>query len=200
MAALQLRNHIPISKPLTGASRSTAVRRRYTTLWASSRPGITSAVGWTSQSAGTPTPVYRHDTLVVMKAKLHTLFPEGGMTGCNAHGRYVGTVSGVYGALVVPLAMGLHAAICPRPLAGDHRQAGAQSARGVGHTRRPGRALAGPCMRRHPSRQMDIIESKSGSKARAGKIHGYLSWQGVLNNAFNVCGGERIFLDMSRVA
>jgi hypothetical protein len=39
------------------------------------------------------------------------------------------------------------------------------------------------------ARQMDIIE------AHAGKIHGYLNWQGVLNNAFNVRGQE-IFVEM----
>ena len=36
--------------------------------------------------------------------------------------------------------------------------------------------------------QMDIIESEWG------KIHGYLNWQGVLNNAFNL-RGEKIFTD-----
>jgi hypothetical protein len=37
--------------------------------------------------------------------------------------------------------------------------------------------------------QMDIIEKE------AGKIHGYLNWQGVLNNAFNLQGQE-IFIKM----
>ena len=38
-------------------------------------------------------------------------------------------------------------------------------------------------------RQMDLIEGQWGT------IHGYLNWQGVLNNAFNLRGQE-IFLDM----
>ncbi|MCP4402447.1 MAG: hypothetical protein GY801_34710, partial [bacterium] len=38
-------------------------------------------------------------------------------------------------------------------------------------------------------RQMDIIEQEWGM------IHGYMSWQGVLNNAFNIRGQE-IFVDM----
>ena len=37
--------------------------------------------------------------------------------------------------------------------------------------------------------QMDIIESEWGT------IHGYLNWQGVLNNAFQI-RGQDIFLDL----
>ncbi len=37
--------------------------------------------------------------------------------------------------------------------------------------------------------QMDVIEKEWG------KIHGYLNWQGVLNNAFNI-RGQDIFFDM----
>jgi len=37
--------------------------------------------------------------------------------------------------------------------------------------------------------QMDVIES------RWGKIHGYLNWQGILNNAFHL-RGQDLFLDM----
>jgi uroporphyrinogen-III decarboxylase len=120
-----------------------------------------------------------------MKTELHRDFPTVSYWD-TARSDDTWTLSGVYGAYVVPLIMG-----CTLQYAPD---------RWPVISARPQRTLeewasldisalaAGPGMAAI-ERQMEIIA------ARAGKIHGYFTWHSVINNAFNLYG-ENIFLDM----
>ncbi|MBU8913507.1 MAG: hypothetical protein KOO61_05740 [Spirochaetales bacterium] len=96
------------------------------------------------------------------------------------------TISGCYGAFPVPHAFGV-------PLV--FRQNGWAVLDPAGHLSveeiekcTVESVLNGPVVE-DIVRQMDIIAREWG------RIHGYLNWQGVLNNAFNIRGQE-IFLDM----
>jgi hypothetical protein len=185
MTIQQLRNHIPISgparrEPADGSETAMRVSLGFEPAWYHHRCGVEFSERWHTD------PVYRHDTLVAMKAELCRAFPMVSYWD-TTRTEDTWTVSGVYGAYVVPLALG-----CTLQYAPDRWPVIiAKPARTLEEWAAldPQEALASPAMQ-DIFRQMDIIA------ARAGKIHGYLSWQGVLNNAFNVYG-ENIFLDMS---
>ena len=184
MPVLQLRNHIPISgparrEPADGTESPMRVSLGFEPAWYHQRCGIDFSECWHTD------PVYRHDTLVAMKRELCRAFP------CIPHWDLdykddLWTVSGIYGAYVIPQAFG-----CKLQFAPDRWPA---------IVRRPESTLEelanlqlddllNTPIATDLSRQMGIIERE------AGKIHGYLVWHGVLNNAFNICG-QSIFIDM----
>jgi hypothetical protein len=184
MTILQLRNHIPISgparrEPADGTETPMRVSLGFEPAWYHRRCGVDFSEGWHRD------PLYRHDTLVAMKDELCRAFPMVAYWDRQSADD-TWTMSGVHGAYVIPLVLG-----CTLQYAPD---------RWPVIVARPARTLVewasldlaglldGPEVH-DLFRQMDIIA------ARAGRIHGYLSWQGVLNNAFNVYG-ESIFLDM----
>jgi uroporphyrinogen-III decarboxylase len=95
------------------------------------------------------------------------------------------TLSGCYGAYVIPWVFG-----CSLQYAPDRwpvMTGGTLSVQDM--ERLTAESLLSGAPVEELFEQMDIIESESG------KIHGYLNWQGVLNNAFHL-RGQRIFLDM----
>ena len=104
MTILQLRNHIPISgparrEPADGTETAMRVSLGFEPAWYHQRCGVDFSERWHTD------PVYRHDTLVAMKAELTRCFPE--VTYWDAtRTDDTWTLSGVYGAYVVPLVMG----------------------------------------------------------------------------------------------
>jgi hypothetical protein len=184
MPVLQLRNHIPISAPARreaadGTESDMRVSLGFEPAWFHRRCGVDFAERWHTD------PYYRHDSLVKMKEELCRAFPS--VTYWNLDYKDdLWTLSGCFGAYVIPWIFG-----CSLQYAPDRWPVfAAKSALSLQDIEKltvdsllsgaPVEELFG---------QMDIIESESG------KIHGYLNWQGVLNNAFHL-RGQSIFLDM----
>jgi uroporphyrinogen-III decarboxylase len=130
-------------------------------------------------------PVYRYRSLKKMKAELTRRFPQVSYWN-EAYEDDLATLSGCFGIYVIPAVFGfsLRYTVDRWPLL------------------EPGRHISVDEMERLDVKkllegsfvealfnQMDIIESHWG------KIHGYLHFQGILNNAFHM-RGQDIFLDM----
>ncbi len=180
----QLRNHIPISgparrEPADGTESPLRVSLGFEPMWYTQRCNVDFAERWHTD------PVYRHETLVAMKAELHRAFPTVAYWDVNRNDD-TWTISGVYGSYFIAQVFG-----CELEYISD---------RWPQVIRRPSLSLDelanlklygllnAPIVA-DIFRQMDVIERE------AGKIHGYFSWQGVLNNAFNIYG-QSIFTAM----
>lgn len=185
MRIKKLRNHIPISgparrEPADGTESSLRVSLGFEPAWFSRRCGVDFSEQWHRD------PVYRARTLTEMKEELARAFPSTSQWSLE-NNEDLATLSGVYGAYPVPHAFGV-----PLVYGSDRWPALDLSGRlSVEEAERldAGRVLQSPAVE-DIFRQMDIIEDRWGT------IHGYLNWQGVLNNAFNLRGQE-VFLDMS---
>lgn len=184
MKILQLRNHIPIAgparrEPADGAEPPLRVSLGFEPAWFRQRCNVEFSARWHTD------PHYRHDTLRCMKAELLRAFPAA--TCWNAaDDRDLATISGCYGAYPIPHACGRALRYAPDrwpALTGPYL------------TRAEIERLSVDAVLDSPVvadlfRQMEIIEREWG------QIHGYLNWQGVLNNAFNL-RGQAIFTDMT---
>src|SRR5512138_3613120 len=100
----QLRNHIPIAgparrEPADGSETPLRVSLGFEPAWYHQRCGVDFSERWHQD------PHYRHETLVAMKQELHRAFP-GVPYWDPARAEDTWTVSGVYGAYVIPLAFG----------------------------------------------------------------------------------------------
>jgi len=185
MAVLQLRNHIPISgparrEPADGSESPLRVSLGFEPLWYHRRCSVDFGQRWHTD------PVYRHDTLVTMKQTLCRAFPNVEYWDM-ARTDDLRTLSGCYGAYVIPQVFGCTLryepdrwpAIVARPVLSLEQLADLDAET----------LLCGPFVAELFG-QIDAIERA------AGKVHGYLNWQGVLNNAFNIYG-QAIFVAMS---
>jgi len=184
MAVLQLRNHIPISsparrEPADGTESPLRVSLGFEPAWFHRRCGVDFSKRWHTD------PIYRHDTLVAMKAELHRAFPTVEYWDVNRTDD-TWTISGVYGAFFIPQVFGCQLQYAPDRWPTIVRKAELSLEE---LTRLRLDDLLNAPVVTDLFRQMDIIERA------AGKIHGYLNWQGVLNNAFNIYG-QAIFVDM----
>ena len=132
-------------------------------------------------------PCYRHATLVNMKAELHRTFPSVPYWNPNNE-TDTWTISGCYGAYVMNRVFGFDLdygpAGWPWPVVETKGSVSMEKFIEMDVDD----LLNGPFIE-ELFNQMDIIEKE------AGQIHGYLNWQGVLNNAFNL-QGQDIFVDM----
>jgi len=184
MPILQLRNHIPISgparrEPADGSETALRVSLGFEPAWYHQRCGINFSRRWHTD------PHYRHDSLVRMKAELHRAFPL--VTYWNPERQDdTWTLSGCYGAYIIPQVFG-----CRLQYAAD---------RWPVISERPRRTLAewaeldAADVLNHPF-VAELFDQLEAIAAAAGKIHGYLSWQSVINNAFNI-REQTIFTDM----
>jgi hypothetical protein len=188
MSDYRLRNHIPISAPATrepfvGDEPDLRISMGFVPRWFHKRLGIDFSERWHLD------PIYRYETLVIMKEYLHKLFPmipyfvpqyEDGIEVTCA------TISGVHGAMFISLIYGLKVVYFkdgwPDLYPGSHL-----SKEDIENLK-PFDLYKNPAVIQLLE-QMNIIEKKYG------KIYGYLNYQGILNNAFRIRGYE-IFLDM----
>lgn len=183
MSVLQLRNHIPISgparrEPVDGTETDLRVSLGFEPDWFHRRCGVDFGEQWHTD------PYYRHDTLARMKAELCRAFPTVAYWDLNKTAD-LWTISGCYGAYVINRLFGFELEYSPNgwpwpvklPMPLEKFVA-----------LKVEELLNGPFMA-ELFNQMDIIE------AEGGQIHGYLNWQGILNNAFNL-RGQDIFVDM----
>jgi hypothetical protein len=183
MPVLQLRNHIPISAPARreaadGTESDMRVSLGFEPAWFHRRCGVDFGERWHTD------PYYRHDTLARMKKELCSAFPTVAYWSMD-YKDDLWTLSGCYGAYVISWVFG-----CSLRYAADRWPVVAGSAFSQQDMERlTAESLLSGAPVEELFKQMDIIESESG------KIHGYLNWQGILNNAFQL-RGQRIFLDM----
>ena len=184
MSVLKLRNHIPISgparrEPADGTESDMRVSLGFVPGWFHQRCGIDFFERWHKN------PFYRYETLVKMKKELCRRFPS--VSYWNE--RYkddLATISGCYGVYVIPLAFGFPVIYQKDRWPGlDPKKAKLSDQEII--QLNIDKILNSPFVE-ELFQQMDIIEREWG------KIHGYLNWQGVLNNAFHL-RGENIFTD-----
>ena len=184
MTVLQLRNHIPVSgparrEPTDGSETAMRVSLGFEPAWYHQRCGVDFSERWHKD------PHYRHETLVQMKAELHRAFPLVGYWD-PARSDDTWTLSGCYGAYVIPQVFGCELQYAPdRWPAIVHRP---QRTLEEWAALDPDELLAHPFVSELFG-QMDIIA------AAAGKIHGYLTWHSTINNAFNL-REQALFTDM----
>jgi len=184
LAVLKLRNHIPISgparrEPADGTESAMRVSLGFVPAWYQRRCGVDFSERWHRD------PRTRYRALETMKAELIRAFPT--IPYWKLENRDdLATISGLYGAYPIPHVFGMPLEYAPDrwpDLNPQHRL-------GIGEIEslEPDSVLQSPVVE-EILRQMELIEKEWG------KIHGYLNWQGVLNNAFNL-RGEEIFLDL----
>jgi hypothetical protein len=184
MSILKLRNYIPIAgparrEPADGSEPRFRVSLGFEPAWYGRRCDVKFNDQWHRD------PEYRYKTLKEMKAELMRVFPQVPYWDPEDD-RDLATISGVYGAYPIPHAFGI-------PLIyGEERWPALDPAHKLSleaiEKLEADRVLRSPVVE-DIFRQMDLIQQHWGL------IHGYLNWQGVLNNAFNLRGQE-IFLDL----
>lgn len=184
MKVLQLRNHIPISaparrEPVDGTESDMRVSLGFEPAWFHRRCGIDFSERWHAD------PYYRYQTLKIMKAELVRSFPTVPYWNLSYEDD-LATLSGCFGAYVIPRVFGLPLlyAIDRWPNLDPGKKISVKEIEGLDVKRLLEGAFAEELFH-----QMDIIESEWG------KIHGYLNWQGILNNAFHL-RGQDIFIDL----
>lgn len=184
MSVLKLRNYIPISgparrEPADGKESPLRVSLGFEPAWYTQRCEVDFSRIWHRD------PRYRYNTLQKMKDELVRAFPDVSSWDTSKI-EDLTTLSGVYGAYLIPHVFGM-----PLIYAGDRWPVPDPRYRfSVKRIEclKPDQILHSPVVE-DLFRQMDIMEKEWG------KICGYLNWQGVLNNAFNL-RGQDIFLDM----
>ncbi|MDR7485304.1 MAG: hypothetical protein QN187_08235 [Armatimonadota bacterium] len=183
-AVQQLRSHIPISaparrEPADGTEPALRAVVGCEPAWFHRRCGVDFSERWHRD------PYYRYETLSTMKRALCQAFPDAGQWSLDRDDD-LSTLSGCYGICLIPAAFG-------RPIRYGHDRWPTPEAGPLLSTDEVERLDADRAVNSFMVadlfRQMDIIEREWGA------IHGYLNWQGVLNNAFHLRGQE-IFLDL----
>ena len=184
MKILKLRNHIPIGAPARreiadGTESDMRVSLGFVPAWFHQRCGIDFSEKWHQD------PFYRYDSLVNMKKELCKVFPSVSYWNENYRDD-LATISGCYGAYVIPQIFGFPLVYEKDRWPEIDRNKEKLSVKQI-EKLDIGNILSSPFVEKI-FHQMDTIE------AEWGKIHGYLNWQGVLNNAFHL-RGENIFTD-----
>ncbi len=130
-------------------------------------------------------PVIRHNSLRTLRDVLRAAFPgvePWGSMGDEA----LATLSGCYGAYVIPRVFGLPLRYAPDRW--PQLEPGSTLSVQQIEQLEPQRLLSSPAVE-------ELFEQMNTMERRWGRIHGYLNWQGVLNNALHIRGQE-IFLDI----
>ncbi|TFG64090.1 MAG: hypothetical protein E4H36_03900 [Spirochaetales bacterium] len=182
MIILKLRNHIPLGaparrEPADGTESPLRVSLGFEPAWFTERCGTDFSEAWHRD------PVYRNRSLCRMREEVISRFPS--VTYWRSGGGEPGTLSGCYGAYVIPYVFGMSLRY-----GRDRWPVPAPERLPVEEIEKLDvEKILGGAGAEDLRRQMDIIEREFGA------IHGYLNWQGILNNAFHIRGAE-IFTDI----
>jgi uroporphyrinogen-III decarboxylase len=184
MSVLKLRNHIPISGParreaIDGTESDMRVSLGFEPGWFCQRCGVDFTERWHQN------PFYRHDSLVKMKRELCKAFPSISYWN-EGYKDDLATISGCYGAYVIPKVFGFPLVYKEDRWPEIDKSKEKLSIREI--EKLDVDEILSNSSVEEIFHQMDIIE------AEWGKIHGYLNWQGILNNAF-LLRRENIFTD-----
>jgi hypothetical protein len=185
MGIRQLRNHIPIAgparrEPVDGSETDMRVSIGFEPAWYHKRCGVEFTEQWHKD------PYYRYKSLEIMKAELVNCFPAVSYWDLSRKDD-LATISGIFGIYVIPCLYGV-----PLEYAKDRwpdmvpqKKPSFEELEQLDTDR-----LLQSRFVEELFSQMDIIASEWG------KIHGYLNWQGILNNAFHL-RGQDIFTDFT---
>lgn len=184
MSVLKLRNHIPISGPArreatNGTESDMRVSLGFEPDWFYQRCGVDFTERWHQN------PFYRYDSLVKMKRELCKAFPSISYWN-EDYKNDLATISGCYGAYVIPKVFGFPLIYEKDRWPEIDKNKRKLSVKEVEKLNTDD--ILKNIFVEEIFQQMDIIKNQWG------KIHGYLNWQGVLNNAF-ILRGEDIFTD-----
>lgn len=184
MPVLQLRNHIPIAAPARrepedGTASAMRVSLGFEPAWFRYRCDVDFSQRWHRD------PAYRYQSLAGMQAELCRAFPEVSYWK-RGNGEDLATISGCYGAYVIPQLFGLKLRYSPErwPVLEPGRKLSVPEVEQLDADR----LLAGPLVE-------ELFDQMAAIERQWGRICGYLNWQGVLNIAFEL-RGQDIFLDM----
>ncbi len=182
---LQLRNHIPIGAPARreaadGTESDMRVSLGFVPGWYHQRCGIVFSEHWHKD------PYYRYQSLKKMKSKLCQTFPMVDYWN-EDYKDDLATISGCYGAYVIPLVFGFPLIYRKNRWPGLDLHKAKLSDEEIDQLDVD--KILHSSFVEELFHQLDIIEKEWG------KIHGYLNWQGVLNIAF-LLRGEKIFMDL----
>jgi hypothetical protein len=183
MKPLQLRHHNPLAaggrrEPANGAESPMRASIGFVPRWFAQRCGVDFSRRWHHD------PVYRRQSLKLMKKELVQSFPLatdwdlGDQSDLN-------TLSGVYGVHLIAHVFGLKLRYARDqwPALEPESRLTVEEIEALDSEK----LLSGPVVQELFT-QMDEMQS------RFGPIHGYLNWQGVLNNAMQIRGPE-VFRD-----
>ena len=185
----QLRHHVPFAgpatrEPLVGDEPCVRVSLGFTPRWFHSRLGMDLGERWHLD------PEYRYETLVQMKEHLHETFPmvPEFVPEYDARGveRNCATIDGVYGIMPIPLLYGL------TPV---YRMDNWPEVKSDGHLGKGDIDVLSPPDPGNASHMRQLLGQMEWIEKKAGRIHGYVNYQSVLNTALKVRGNE-IFIDM----
>ena len=181
-ASTQLRSYIAPGCPATrapcdGTEPPLRVEFGFTPRWYRSRCGINFGERWHLD------PLYRGETVHKMRRALHEAFPD--IPWNKNETVAVPNLDGIHGGLTVALLFGIPVEYYP-----DNWPAALLEfvPRDTIASLKPPGLSAHPVFQQLES-QMDTIERE------AGRIDGYINWQGVLNNAYRIRGPE-VFTDL----
>jgi len=181
---LKLRNHIPISgparrEPTDGKETDMRVSLGFEPAWFRQRCGIDFSEKWHTD------PIYRYESIKKMKEILCKNFPSVAYWD-EKYKDDLATVSGCYGAYVIPKVFGFPLIYAVDRWPEIDKDKAKLTVKEI-ETIHLDDILSNIHVK-ELFQQMNII------KEYWGKIHGYLNWQGVLNNAFCI-RGQDIFTD-----
>ncbi len=151
----------------------------FTPKWFRSKLGIDFGEKWHTD------PAYRRETVLAMREELRKRFPGSKIGGIDKPDKPLDVLTGLYGGNVVAMIYGV-----PIVYAEDNWPNCEHKYLSDEEVDR----LEPPDLDTNPvfqdiMRQIDWIEQSEG------EIHGYLNWQGILNNAQRL-RGEKIFFDL----
>lgn len=183
MSLLKLRNHIPIAgparrEPADGSETDMRLSIGFEPAWFHRRCGIDFSEHWHKD------PFYRFESLKLMKSELVKAFPMVSHWDLSRSDD-LATISGIYGIYLIQSLYGIALLYGP-----DRWPAIPHDARLTVEEleRFDADALLRSPVVEELFNQMETIRSQWG------RIHGYLNWQSVLNNAFHL-RGQDLFLD-----
>jgi len=164
--------------PCDGTESEMRVEFGFTPRWYRERCGIDFSERWHLD------PLYRRETVVIMREELNRRFPSLRLGGENPE-EAPATLDGIHGALTVAMLFGVLGEYYPDNWpAALHQFLSEKQVAALDVPNLPDVPLFAQLLD-----QMDLIEREFG------RIEGYINWQGVLNNAFRL-RGEDIFVDM----
>jgi uroporphyrinogen-III decarboxylase len=130
-------------------------------------------------------PAYRRETVLAMRNELRCRFPQSKIGDIDRPDKPLDLLTGLYGGNVVVMIYGLKILYAEDNWPNcEHKYLSDEEVE----------KLEPPDLDKNPVFQ-DIVKQVNWIEQSEGQIHGYLNWQGILNNAQRL-RGEKIFFDI----
>lgn len=130
-------------------------------------------------------PAYRRQTVLAMREELRKRFPGSRIGGIDKPDKPLDLLTGLYGGNVVAMIYGIEAV---------YAQDNWPNCRHDYLSKQDVQNLQPPDLDSNPVFQ-DIMKQVDWIEKSEGQVHGYLNWQGILNNSQRL-RGEQIFMDL----